>query len=76
MGHRASPDDLLLEQVDHDEVLVGDGAEEGQEGEGEARPDGEELPNLLVDVRRVYLDAARAIDGDDVGIACRESMSI
>ena len=49
------------------------GAEEGQEGEGEARPDGEELPNLLVDVRRVYLDAARAIDGDDVGIACRES---
>ena len=72
MGHRASPDDLLLEQVDHDEVLVGE-AEDGQEGEGEARSDGEELPNLLVDVRRVYLDAARAIDGDDVGIACRES---
>ena len=71
MGHRTSPDDLLLVQVDDDEVLVGC-VEEGQEGEGEARSHGEELPDLLVHVRRAHLVAARAIYGDDVGGACKE----
>ena len=71
MRHRAPSDDLLLDEVNHDEILVGS-VEEWQQGEGEARSDGEKLPNLLVDVRRAYLVAACAISGDDVGIACKE----
>ena len=68
MWHRATPDNLLFDEVNNNEVLVG-GVEEGQEGEREARSDGEELPNLLVDVRRAYLMATCAIYGDDVSIA-------
>ena len=72
MRHRAPSDDLLLDEVNHDEILVGS-VEEWQQGEGEARSDGEELPNLLVDVRRAHLVAACAINGDDVGIAWKET---
>ena len=71
MRNGATPDDLFLDEVDHDEVPVG-GVEEGQQGEGEAGSDGEELADLLVDVRRSHLVAAGAIDGDDVGVACEE----
>ena len=67
----ATPDDLFLDEVDHDEVLVG-GVEEREQGEGEAGSDGEELANFLVDVRRSHLLAAGAIDSDDIGVACEE----
>ena len=71
MRNGATSDDLLIDEVDHDEVPVG-GVEEGQQGEGEVGSDGEELADLLVDVRRSHLVAAGAIDGDDVGVACED----
>ena len=71
MRNGATPDDLFLDEVDHDEILVGC-VEERQQREGEAGSDGEELTNLLVNVRRSHLLAAGAIDGDDVGVACEE----